>query len=51
MEARVKGAMNPDLYTAIQHLHKAIAAGGVGPRAGAGGHGAAPPLTRVPLGS
>jgi len=29
MEARVKGAGNPDLTTAIQHLHKAIAAGGV----------------------
>ncbi|MFC5908633.1 carboxymuconolactone decarboxylase family protein [Streptacidiphilus monticola] len=29
MEPRLKGAMSPDLMTAIQHLHKAIAAGGV----------------------
>lgn len=29
MEPRLKGAMNPDLMTAIRHLHKAIAAGGV----------------------
>ncbi|WAZ26233.1 carboxymuconolactone decarboxylase family protein [Streptomyces cinnabarinus] len=29
MEARMKGAMNPDLGTAIQHLYKAIGAGGV----------------------
>jgi AhpD family alkylhydroperoxidase len=29
MEPRLKGAMNPDLGTAIQHLHRAIAAGGV----------------------
>ncbi|GAA0595155.1 carboxymuconolactone decarboxylase family protein [Streptomyces crystallinus] len=32
MEARMKGAGNPDLVTAIQHLHKAIHAGGVDPR-------------------
>ena len=32
MEARMKSAANPDLTTAIQHLHKAIAAGGVDPR-------------------
>ena len=29
MESRVKSFDNPDLWTAIQHLHKAIAAGGV----------------------
>ncbi|MGH4033068.1 carboxymuconolactone decarboxylase family protein [Actinomycetota bacterium Odt1-20B] len=29
MEARLKGAPGPDLVTAIQHLHKAIHAGGV----------------------
>ncbi|MFK8910280.1 carboxymuconolactone decarboxylase family protein [Streptomyces sp. YS-3] len=29
MEARMKGAANPDLITAIQHLHKAMHAGGV----------------------
>ncbi|SEG91541.1 alkylhydroperoxidase AhpD family core domain-containing protein [Actinacidiphila yanglinensis] len=29
MEARTKSAANPDLITAIQHLHKAIHAGGV----------------------
>lgn len=29
MEARMKGAANPDLITAIHHLHKAIHAGGV----------------------
>jgi AhpD family alkylhydroperoxidase len=29
MEPRLKSAMNPDLITAIQHLHEAIAAGGV----------------------
>ncbi|MEU1073052.1 MULTISPECIES: carboxymuconolactone decarboxylase family protein [unclassified Streptomyces] len=29
MEARMKGAANPDLITAIQHLHKAIHVGGV----------------------
>ena len=29
MEPRLKGSTNPDLTTAIQHLHKAIAAGGV----------------------
>ena len=32
MEPRLKSAMNPDLMTAVQHLHKAIAAGGVDPR-------------------
>ncbi|WBC07549.1 carboxymuconolactone decarboxylase family protein [Micromonospora sp. WMMA1947] len=32
MEPRLKSAMNPDLMTAVQHLHKAIAAGGVEPR-------------------
>ncbi|MFF1478164.1 carboxymuconolactone decarboxylase family protein [Streptomyces sp. NPDC058301] len=32
MEARMKGAANPDLITAIHHLHKAIHAGGVDPR-------------------
>jgi AhpD family alkylhydroperoxidase len=32
MEARMKGRANPDLITAIQHLHKAINAGGVDPR-------------------
>lgn len=29
MEARLKSAASPDLITAIQHLHKVIAAGGV----------------------
>lgn len=29
MEARLKSAVSPDLITAIQHLHKVIAAGGV----------------------
>lgn len=29
MEARLKSAPSPDLITAIQHLHKVIAAGGV----------------------
>ncbi|MEY9874189.1 AhpD family alkylhydroperoxidase [Streptacidiphilus sp. MAP12-33] len=29
MEPRLKGAMSPDLMTAIQHLNKSIAAGGV----------------------
>ncbi|MBM7173026.1 carboxymuconolactone decarboxylase family protein [Streptomyces sp. G44] len=29
MEARVKSTVDPDLMTAIQHLHKVIAAGGV----------------------
>ncbi len=32
MEARIKSAPNPDVMTAIKHLHKAIAAGGVDPR-------------------
>lgn len=32
MEARMKSAGNPDLTTAIQHLHKAIHTGGVDPR-------------------
>ena len=34
MENRLKnkGANNPDVWTAIQHLHKAIAAGGVDPK-------------------
>ncbi|MFD3994517.1 carboxymuconolactone decarboxylase family protein [Streptomyces sp. NPDC058548] len=34
MENRLKNknANNPDLWTAIQHLHKAIAAGGVDPK-------------------
>ncbi len=32
MEARMKSAPNPDLVTAIQHLHKVIAAGGVDQR-------------------
>ncbi|GAA4592288.1 carboxymuconolactone decarboxylase family protein [Planotetraspora phitsanulokensis] len=32
MEARMKSAANPDVITAIQHLHKAIHAGGVDPR-------------------
>ncbi|AWS41592.1 carboxymuconolactone decarboxylase family protein [Streptosporangium sp. 'caverna'] len=32
MEARMKGAANPDVSTAIQHLYKAIHAGGVDPR-------------------
>ncbi|MEU1792303.1 carboxymuconolactone decarboxylase family protein [Streptomyces sparsogenes] len=32
MEARTKSAANPDVITAIQHLMKAIHAGGVDPR-------------------
>ena len=32
MEARMKSVANPDVITAIQHLHKAIHAGGVDPR-------------------
>ncbi|MFD3733117.1 carboxymuconolactone decarboxylase family protein [Streptomyces sp. NPDC058632] len=32
MEARVKSPANPDVITAIQHLTKAIHAGGVDPR-------------------
>jgi AhpD family alkylhydroperoxidase len=32
MEARMKSAGSPDLITAIRHLHKAIAAGGVDQR-------------------
>ncbi|WP_065963565.1 carboxymuconolactone decarboxylase family protein [Streptomyces sparsogenes] len=32
MEARMKSAANPDVTTAIQHLFKAIHAGGVDPR-------------------
>jgi AhpD family alkylhydroperoxidase len=32
MEARMKGAANLDVSTAIQHLYKAIHAGGVDPR-------------------
>ncbi|MEV0268199.1 carboxymuconolactone decarboxylase family protein [Hamadaea sp. NPDC050747] len=32
MEARLKSAANPDVMTAIQHLYKAIHAGGVDPR-------------------
>ncbi|MER6983762.1 carboxymuconolactone decarboxylase family protein [Streptomyces carpinensis] len=32
MEARMKSTANPDLITAIRHLHKAIAAGGVDQR-------------------
>ncbi|MFG1706601.1 carboxymuconolactone decarboxylase family protein [Nonomuraea sp. M3C6] len=32
MEARMKSRANPDVMTAIQHLHKAIHAGGVDPR-------------------
>jgi AhpD family alkylhydroperoxidase len=32
MEARMKSAANPDVITAIQHLNKAIAAGGVDQR-------------------
>lgn len=32
MEARLKSAPSPDLITAIQHLHKVIAAGGVDQR-------------------
>jgi AhpD family alkylhydroperoxidase len=32
MEARMKSAANADVFTAIQHLHKAIHAGGVDPR-------------------
>ncbi|WP_089213925.1 carboxymuconolactone decarboxylase family protein [Streptosporangium subroseum] len=32
MEARMKGTANPDVSTAIQHLYKAIHAGGVDPR-------------------
>ncbi|GLY92711.1 carboxymuconolactone decarboxylase family protein [Actinoallomurus iriomotensis] len=31
MEARMKSSPNPDVFTAIQHLHKAIGAGGVDP--------------------
>ncbi|GAA4965286.1 AhpD family alkylhydroperoxidase [Nonomuraea thailandensis] len=31
MEARMKSVANPDVITAIQHLHKAIHAGGVDP--------------------
>ncbi|GAA1671779.1 carboxymuconolactone decarboxylase family protein [Fodinicola feengrottensis] len=31
MEARMNSPVNPDLTTAIQHLHKAIHAGGVDP--------------------
>ncbi|UWE10953.1 carboxymuconolactone decarboxylase family protein [Actinacidiphila bryophytorum] len=31
MPVRTKGTPNPDLITAIQHLHKAIGAGGVAP--------------------
>ncbi|MGA4789915.1 MULTISPECIES: carboxymuconolactone decarboxylase family protein [Nocardia] len=31
MEARMKSVANPDLLTGIQHLHKAIHAGGVDP--------------------
>jgi AhpD family alkylhydroperoxidase len=32
MESRMKGSNNPDVFTAIKHLHKAIAAGGVDPK-------------------
>jgi AhpD family alkylhydroperoxidase len=32
MEARMKSSANPDVTTAIQHLYKAIHAGGVDPR-------------------
>jgi AhpD family alkylhydroperoxidase len=32
MEARMKSTANPDVITAIQHLYKAIAAGGVDKR-------------------
>ncbi len=32
MEARLKSAANPDVTTAVQHLYKAIHAGGVDPR-------------------
>jgi AhpD family alkylhydroperoxidase len=32
MEARMKNAANPDVMTAVRHLHKAIGAGGVDPR-------------------
>ncbi|MER6139258.1 carboxymuconolactone decarboxylase family protein [Streptomyces sparsogenes] len=32
MEARMKSAANPDVITAIQHLMKAVHAGGVDPR-------------------
>ncbi|WP_306192750.1 carboxymuconolactone decarboxylase family protein [Streptomyces sp. MK5] len=32
MEARLNSKTNPDLWTAVQHLHKAIAAGGVDPK-------------------
>jgi AhpD family alkylhydroperoxidase len=32
MEARMKSTANPDVSTAIQHLYKAIHAGGVEPR-------------------
>ncbi|WSA22504.1 carboxymuconolactone decarboxylase family protein [Streptosporangium subroseum] len=31
MEARMKSVANPDVITAIQHLHKAIHSGGVDP--------------------
>ncbi|MGW0810154.1 carboxymuconolactone decarboxylase family protein [Nonomuraea sp. NPDC002799] len=31
MEARMKSAANPDVLTAIQHLYKAVNAGGVDP--------------------
>ena len=31
MEARMKSTPNPDVYTAIQHLNKAMHAGGVDP--------------------
>ncbi|GGO08101.1 carboxymuconolactone decarboxylase family protein [Microbispora bryophytorum] len=33
MEARMKSPANPDVITAVQHLYKAIHAGGVDPRA------------------
>lgn len=32
MEARLKSATSPDVMTAVQHLYKAIHAGGVDPR-------------------
>ncbi|MDP9840999.1 carboxymuconolactone decarboxylase family protein [Streptosporangium lutulentum] len=32
MEARMKSTANPDVSTAIQHLYKAVHAGGVDPR-------------------
>ncbi|MEU7938254.1 carboxymuconolactone decarboxylase family protein [Microbispora bryophytorum] len=32
MEARMKSPANPDVITAVQHLYKAIHAGGVDPR-------------------